>query len=70
MWGGFVSMKSARSEYGVVIDPETLKAYGPGTLAFRNDLRQVREQPKLFHRFIYFADDEEERRWIERHLPR
>ena len=42
----------------------------PGTLAFRNDLRQVREQPKLFHRFIYFDDDEEERRWIERHLPR
>ena len=68
--GGFVSVASARSEYGVVIDPMTLKADSPGTLAFRNDLRRTREQPKLFHRFIYFDDDEEERRWIERHLPR
>ena len=68
--GGFVSVESARSEYGVVIDPETLKADGPGTLAFRNDLRRTREQPKLFHRFIYFDEDEEERRWIERNLPR
>ena len=56
--GGFVSLASARSEYGVVIDPETLKADGPGTLAFRNDLRQTREQPKLFHRFIYFDEEE------------
>ena len=68
--GGFVSLESARSEYGVVIDPETLKADGPGSAAFREDLRRTREQPKLFHRFIYFDDDEEERRWIERHLPR
>ena len=68
--GGFVSLASARSEYGVVIDPKTLKADGPGTLAFRNDLRRTREQPKLFHRFIYFDEEEEERRWIERHLPR
>ncbi len=68
--GGFVSLASARSEYGVVIDPETLKTDGPGTRAFRNDLRRTREQPKLFHRFIYFDDDEEERRWIERNLPR
>ncbi len=68
--GGFVSLESARSEYGVVIDSETLKADGPGSLAFRKDLRRGREQPKLFHRFIYFDDDEEERRWIERHLPR
>ena len=67
--GGFVSLKSARSEYGVVIDPETLKTDGPGSLVFRKDLRQGREQPKLFHRFIYFDDDEEERRWIERHQP-
>ena len=67
--GGFVSLESARSEYGVVIDPETLKTDGPGSLAFRKDLRRGREQPKLFHRFIYF-DEEEERRWIERHLPR
>ena len=68
--GGFVSLESARSEYGVVIDSETLKADGPGSLAFRKDLRRGREQPKLFHRFIYFDDDEEEHRWIERHLPR
>ncbi len=68
--GGFVSLESARSEYGVVIDPVTQKADGPGSLAYRNDLRQVREQPRLFHRFIYFDDDEEERRWIERNLPR
>ena len=68
--GGFVSLESARSEYGVVIDPETLKADGAGTKAFRKDLTQVREQPKLFHRFIYFDDDEEERRWVEQHLPR
>ena len=68
--GGFVSLASARSEYGVVIDPDTLKADSPGTLAYRNDLRRTREQPKLFHRFIYFDDDDEERRWIERHLPR
>ena len=68
--GGFVSLESARSEYGVVIDPESLKADGPGTRAFRDDLRRTREQPRLFHRFIYFDEDEEERRWIERHLPR
>ena len=68
--GGFVSLESARGEYGVVIDPESLRADGPGTAALREDLRQTREQPKLFHRFIYFDDDDEERRWIERHLPR
>ena len=68
--GGFVSAGAARSEYGVVIDPETLKADGPGSVAFREDLRRTREQPKLFHRFIYFDDDEEERRWIEQNLPR
>ncbi len=68
--GGFVSLESARSEYGVVINTETLKADGAGTKAFRKDLLKVREQPKLFHRFIYFDDDEEERRWIERNLPR
>ena len=70
MRGGFVSLASARTEYGVVIDPETLKADGPASYAFREDLRRSREQPKLFHRFIYFDDDEEERRWIERHMPR
>ena len=68
--GGFVSLESARSEYGVAIDPDTLKADVSGSLALRKDLRWVREQPKLFHRFIYFDDDEEERRWIERHMPR
>ena len=68
--GGFVSLKSARSEYGVVVDPDSLKAHASGSLALRKDLRQVREQPKLFHRFIYFDDEEEERRWIERHMPR
>ena len=68
--GGFVSRASARSEYGVVIDPATLVADVSGTEAFRKDFRRGREQPKLFHRFIYFDDDEEERRWIERHLPR
>ena len=68
--GGFVCLESARQEYGVVIDSDTLKADGPGTDAFRNDLRRTREQPKLFHRFIYFDDDEEERRWIERNIPR
>ena len=76
---GSSSLEAARSEYGVVIDPETLKADSPGTFAYRNDLRRTREQPKLFHRFIYFDDDEEERRWIEtqpatvgslRHCPR
>ncbi len=68
--GGFVSLKSARSEYGVVVDPDSLKAHASGSLALRKDLRQVWEQPKLFHRFIYFDDEEEERRWIERHMPR
>ncbi len=68
--GGFVSVAAARSEYGVVINPDTLKADTSGTQAFRKDLRQVREQPKLFHRFIYFDDEEEERRWVERHMPR
>ena len=68
--GGYVSLEAARSEYGVVIDPIALKADGPRSLAFRNDLRKVREEPKLFHRFIYFDNDEEERHWIERNLPR
>ena len=68
--GGFVSVESARSEYGVAIDPDTLRADVPGSSALRKDLRRVREQPKLFHRFFYFDDDEEERRWIERNMPR
>ena len=68
--GGFVSLESARSEYGVAIDSDTLKADGPGSLALRKDLRRVREQPRLFHRFFYFDDEEEERRWIERNMPR
>ena len=68
--GGFVSVEAARSEYGVVIDSESLKLDDRGTRAFRKDLRQAREQPKLFHRFIYFDDEEEERQWIERHMPR
>ena len=68
--GGFVSLKSAHSDYGVVVDPDSLKADVSGSLAHRKDLRQVRERPKLFHRFIYFDDEEEERRWIERHMPR
>ena len=68
--GGFVSLEAARSEYGVVIDPLSQKADAPGTLAYREDLRRTREQPKMFHRFIYFDDDEEERRWIETHMPR
>ena len=68
--GGFVSLKSAHSDYGVVVDPDSLKADVSGSLALRKDLRQVREQPKLFHRFIYFDDEAEERRWIERHMPR
>ena len=67
--GGFVSLESARSEYGVSVDPETLKADCRGTLASREDLQQTREQPKLFHRFNYFDHGEEERRWIERGLP-
>ena len=68
--GGFVSLEAARSEYGVAIDPDTLKAHGAGTLALRKDLRRVREQPRLFHRFFYFDDEDEERRWIERNMPR
>ena len=68
--GGFVSVESALSEYGVAIDPDTLQADVSGAYALRKDLRRVREQPKLFHRFFYFDDDEEERRWIERNMPR
>ncbi len=68
--GGFVSLESARTEYGVAIDPDTLRADGSGSLALRKDLRRVREQPRLFHRFFYFDDEEEERRWIERNMPR
>ncbi|MDE2780889.1 MAG: hydantoinase B/oxoprolinase family protein [Chloroflexota bacterium] len=68
--GGFVTLEAARSEYGVVIDPASLKADAPGTRAFREDLRRTREQPKMFHRFIYFDDDEAERQWIETHMPR
>ena len=68
--GGFVSLEAARSEYGVAIDPDTLKADSSGTLALRKDVRHVREQPRLFHRFFYFDDEDEERRWIERNMPR
>ena len=69
--GGFVSLDSARSEYGVVIEPETLKADSPRhTGLSRKTSAGRREQPKLFHRFIYFDDEEEERRWIESNLPR
>jgi N-methylhydantoinase B len=68
--GGFVGLGSAHRDYGVVIDPDTLAADLPGTEAHRRDLRTVREQPRLFHRFLYFDDEAEERQWIERNMPR
>ena len=54
----------------MVIDPDTRAADLLGTEAHRRDLRAVREQPRLFHRFLYFDDEAEERQWIERNMPR
>jgi len=68
--GGFVTMKSARRDYGVAMDVETLKVDVSGTGALRRDLRRARGAPKLFHRFIYFDDEEEEFAWVQEHFPR
>jgi len=67
--GGFVTVEAAHSEYGVAIDPVTLKVDLPGTKALRRDLASNRGDTKMFHRFMYFDDEEEERLWITRHFP-
>ncbi|PZC51113.1 MAG: hypothetical protein DK304_000348 [Chloroflexi bacterium] len=36
----------------------------------RSDLRRKRGDTKMFHRFIYFDDELEEREWIERNMRR
>ena len=33
-------------------------------------MRKARGRTKMFHRFIYFDTEEEEREWVERHMPR
>jgi N-methylhydantoinase B len=68
--GGFVTLEGALRNYGVVIDPITFKVDISGSSAMRSDLRQKRGKTKMFHRFIYFDDELEEREWIERNMPR
>jgi N-methylhydantoinase B len=38
---GYVSLESAREDYGVIIDPDTLKLDREATLAFRESWRKV-----------------------------
>ena len=68
--GGFVTLEGALRNYGVVIDPVTSKADAPGSEANRNDLRRRRGKTKMFHRFIYFDEEREEREWVEQNMPR
>jgi hypothetical protein len=42
----FVSIEKARSDYGVVIDPETLGVDDRGTASLRQELRQRRPQAR------------------------
>ena len=68
--GGFVTLEGALRNYGVVIDPVTSKADVTGSEAKRKDLRRRRGETKMFHRFIYFDDEREEREWVEHNMPR
>ncbi len=67
---GFVTLDAALRDYGVVIDPVTLKADEPGTEAKRKDISSSRGPTKLFHRFNYFDTADEEYEWIIEHFPR
>ena len=68
--GGFVTVESARRDYGVVVDENTMLVDARATEALRQDIRRVRGPPKLFHRFIYFDDEAEELEWVRRRFPR
>ena len=67
---GFVSLESALSSYGVVIDPEALQFDAPGTEAKRMGMLSARGDTKLFHRFNYFNTEEEEYQWVNQNMPR
>ena len=67
---GFVSLESAFSHYGVLIDPVALEVDAPGTTARRNEVRSTRGETKLFHRFAYFDAADEELEWVNRNMPR
>ena len=67
---GFVSLESALSSYGVVIDPEALQFDAPGTEAKRMGMLSARGDTKLFHRFNYFNIEEEEYQWVNQNMPR
>ena len=56
---GFVSLESALSSYGVVIDPEALQFDAPGTEAKRMGMLSARGDTKLFHRFNYYNTEED-----------
>jgi len=68
--GGFVTVESARRDYGVVVDDNPMLVDTRATEALRQDIRRVRGTPKLFHRFIYFDDEAEELEWVRRRFPR
>ena len=68
--GGFVTPEGALRSYGVLIDPNSITADVPGSVAMRIDFRKARGKTKMFHRFIYFDTEEEEREWVEQHMPR
>ena len=67
---GFVTLESALSSYGVVIDPEALQFDAPGTEAKRMGMLSARGDTKLFHRFNYFNTEEEEYQWVNQNMPR
>ena len=67
---GFVTLESALSSYGVVIDPEVLQFDAPGTEAKRMGMLSARGDTKLFHRFNYFNTEEEEYQWVNQNMPR
>jgi N-methylhydantoinase B len=67
---GFVTLEAALRDYGVVIDPVTLKTDEQGTEAKRKDISSSRGPTKLFHRFNYYDTADEEYEWINEHFPR
>ncbi len=52
-------------------DGDKLKGFAVWLPMMRNDsVERARGAPKLFHRFIYFDDEEEELAWVQKHFPR
>ena len=67
---GFVSMRAALDDYGVVIDADAMVVDAAATDAKRAEIRSARGKTGLFHRFGYFDSEAEELEWVNRNIPR